>query len=134
MCAWCSLARSRKRGKRPLPTSPAPSQEKTTNCGGSWPGSSGSGLAGWCGCLPVYEVEPSPMGRAGSASGLGRSSFLPAEPPLPFDPSDDVRVPQPARPAAAAAPAPSPSIPLRVSLRIASPFVHIRWWSPSQRT
>lgn len=114
MDAPCSLARSRKRGKRPLPTSPAPSQEKTTNCGGVCPGSSGSGLAGWCGWLPVKEVEPSPMGRAGRPSPL-----LPwvREPPGRPASSEDVEPPHPASDTAAAAPAPRPSAPRRERVR-----------------
>src|SRR5690606_8901618 len=124
MCAPCSLARSRKRGNSPLPTSPAPSQEKTTNCGGVWPGSSGTGLSGWWGCLPVKEVEPSPIGRTVLLGlGYGVPERPPREPPARSGPSDPLRPPQPASETAAAAPAPSPSIPLRVRLRMASPIV-----------
>ena len=114
MPAPWSLASSRKRGKSPLPTSPAPSQEKITNCGGVSPGSSGTGLSGWWGCLPVSAVEPSPISLA--------SAFLPAaSPPLSplplFAPWPPPALPQPARPAAAAAPRPSPSMPLRLKFR-----------------
>ncbi len=118
MCAPCSFARSRKRGKSPLPTSPAPSQEKTTNCGGVSPGSSGTGASGWWGCLPVYDVEPSPMGLAGAVS-LPEGEGFP-EPSARCEPSDAgwEPVPQPATPTAAAAPAPSRSIPLRVRVRV----------------
>lgn len=68
MAAPWSLASLRKRGKRPLPISPAPSQLKTTNCGGVSPGWSGTGASGWFGCGPVSAVEPSPMGLAHAAS------------------------------------------------------------------
>src|SRR5262245_23106233 len=126
MAAPCSLARSRKRGKRPLPTSPAPSQEKITNWGGGWPGSNGSALAGWWGWLPVNDVEPSPMGRAGCDV---RPDPPTPEPDAWLEPSDDLRAPQAESEAAAAAPAPRPSIPLRESVHIPSPIRHVLWWS-----
>ncbi len=122
MWASCFFARSRKRGKSPLPTSPAPSQEKITNCGGACPGSNGTGLPGWWGCFPVKEVEPSPMGRA-----VGFGEGLASEPlegwDTPPDPSDPVRVPHPDSPAAAAAPAPSPSAPLRLRVGMLPRFI-----------
>src|SRR5690606_3171873 len=83
-----------------------------------------TGLSGWWGCLPVKEVEPSPIGRTvllGLGSGVPERP--PREPPARSGPSDPVRPPQPASETAAAAPAPSPSIPLRVRLRMASPIV-----------
>lgn len=86
MCASCSRASPRKREKRPVPTSPAPSQEKITNCGGVWPASRGTGFAGCFGCLPVKEVEPSPIRRAGreEAPGLSDAPGSPdREPPPP---------------------------------------------------
>src|SRR5215813_4132504 len=43
-------------------SSPAPSQENTTNCGGFSPALSRSGR-GRCGCAPVYAVDPSPIRR-----------------------------------------------------------------------
>ncbi|CAM5501774.1 hypothetical protein SNARM312S_05229 [Streptomyces narbonensis] len=64
-------------------SSPAPSHEKTTNCGGVSPGLSRS-QTGWCGWAPVKAVEPSPIRRTafgGAAAGL----FLAPEPPcVPF--------------------------------------------------
>lgn len=110
MAAPWSLASLRKRGKRPLPISPAPSQLKTTNCGGVSPGWSGTGASGWFGCGPVSAVEPSPIGlAAGFSPGFG---FLTG----PGEPGPDVSdEPQPAIPIAAAAPSPSPSSPLRLT-------------------
>src|ERR671917_509286 len=57
-----SAASERNRGNSPVSRLAAPSQEKTTNCGGVCPGSSRSGT-GWCGWGPVSEVDPSPMSR-----------------------------------------------------------------------
>lgn len=59
-----------------------PSHEKTTNCGGFWPGFSRSGL-GRCGCAPVYAVEPSPIRRTALwGAGAPSASFAPCVPSL----------------------------------------------------
>ncbi len=50
--ASLALATSRKWENSFWLSSPAPSQEKTTNCGGFWPGRSRSGLGRW-GWAPV---------------------------------------------------------------------------------
>src|SRR4051794_39308134 len=61
-----SAANERNRGNSPVSRLAEPSQEKTTNWGGAWPGSSRAGT-GWCGWGPVSAVDPSPMRRtAGS--------------------------------------------------------------------
>lgn len=106
MEALWSRASLRNRGKRPLPTSPAPSQEKTTNWGGFWPGFSRSGSGGWWGCLPVCAVEPSPIGFDRGFCCPGLAATLPE--------SDEPEGEQPATDRAAAAPTPSPSIPRRL--------------------
>ncbi len=117
MAALWSLASCRNRLNRRSSSSPAPSQENTTNCGGFWPGSSGSGV-GWLGCGPVSEVEPSPIRVAG---GLGTAA-LPFEvrpsawaggaaPPLP-----EVLAQPAARVAAVAAPAASSDLRERASM------------------
>ncbi len=51
MFAWLALETLRKWENSFWLSSPAPSKEKTTNCGGFWPGLSRSGL-GRCGCAP----------------------------------------------------------------------------------
>ncbi len=111
MAALWSLASLRKRGKRPLPTSPAPSHEKITNCGGVSPGSSRRGFSGWCGCGPESAVEPSPIGLA-----LACTAFLSWSEPDP----EPEPVEQPATPSAAAAPTPMPSTFRRLIARIPS--------------
>src|SRR3954462_7589212 len=68
MDAPTSSARARNRGNRPVDRLAAPSQEKTTNCGGGTPGVSRSGT-GWFGCGPVFAVDPSPMSCTGGAGG-----------------------------------------------------------------
>src|SRR4028119_637118 len=65
-----SCATRRKRGNRPVDRLAAPSQEKTTNCGGRSPGASLRGT-GWGGCGPVSALGPSPIGRP---SGVGAGS------------------------------------------------------------
>src|SRR4051794_6228569 len=67
-----SAASARKRGNSPCSRLAEPSQEKTTNWGGAWPGASGSGT-GWCGCGPVSDIEPSPMSRTAGVGGAGRA-------------------------------------------------------------
>ncbi len=57
--ALLSLATSRKWENRWSSPSSAPSQEKTTNCGGFSPGFNFS-TGGCLGCGPVSEVDPSP--------------------------------------------------------------------------
>lgn len=82
MRALYFLPTSRKCEKSCWLSSPAPSHENTTNCGGFSPGASfltGDTL-GW---EPVYEVEPSPISRstlpgaAGAAAPLGRVPGFP---------------------------------------------------------
>src|ERR1700753_3426643 len=70
--AFVSWATVRKCENRWLSSSPAPSQENTTNCGGCSPGTSRSGV-GWLGWGPVSEVGPSPINRAltPALAGLG---------------------------------------------------------------
>src|SRR4051794_24791760 len=68
MEAPTSRARARNRGNRPVDRLAAPSQEKTTNCGGAMPGVSRSGT-GWWGCGPVLAVDPSPMRTTGGTGG-----------------------------------------------------------------
>src|SRR4051794_36468395 len=65
-----SAASARERGNSPCSRLAEPSQEKTTNCGGAWPGASGSGT-GWCGCGPVSDIEPSPICRTAGVGGAG---------------------------------------------------------------
>ncbi len=67
-------------------TRAVPGKKKITNCGGVWPGSRGTGFAGCFGCLPVKEVEPSPIRRPGreEAPGLSDAPGSPdREPPPP---------------------------------------------------
>lgn len=61
-----SAATLRNRENSWLLSSPAPSQENTTNCGGRVPAASrvAFGCFGWA---PVSAVEPSPIGRTGLA-------------------------------------------------------------------
>lgn len=74
MVARLSLATLRKCEKSFWLSSPAPSQEKTTNCGGRCPGFSRS-ARGSRGCAPVNAVEPSP---------ISRTAFFGAGAPTPF--------------------------------------------------
>src|SRR5689334_17542416 len=74
MAAPCCLASPRNRENSLLSSSPAPSQEKTTNCGGRSPGPSRAGF-GWYGCGPVSAVEPSPIGVAVGV-GLGTAGAV----------------------------------------------------------
>ena len=59
----CIFATRRQWEKSWSLASPAPSQEMTTNCGGTSPGLSRRGF-GWCGCGPVSAVDPSPIRRS----------------------------------------------------------------------
>lgn len=76
-----SAATLRKRENSLLLSSPAPSQEKTTNCGGRSPGFSRSafGCLGWA---PVSAVEPSPI-----SFGLGDLPLVSPSALLPTDQS-----------------------------------------------
>lgn len=128
MDALCSRASRRKRANRPLSSSAAPSQEKTTNWGGRWPGRSGSRV-GWFGCGPVSEVEPSPIRVTGglaasvgvvawsSAGVAGTGAGVVACPP-----SGSVRLAQPAARLAAPA-APAASRVRRERASMVTPFV-----------
>ncbi|GAA2412480.1 hypothetical protein GCM10010378_65440 [Streptomyces viridochromogenes] len=73
MVALLALATLRKWENSFWLSSPAPSHENTTNCGGFWPGFSLSGR-GRCGWAPVYAVEPSPIRRI-ALFGAGATGF-----------------------------------------------------------
>src|SRR3954447_10488882 len=92
-----SAANERNRGNRPVSRLAAPSQEKTTNWGGVWPGSRGVGT-GWCGWSPVSAVDPSPMSRkAGWLLGsVGRGGTGGVEVAGAADPCESAKEAQPA--------------------------------------
>ncbi len=90
LTSWATL---RKCENSCLLSSPAPSQEKTTNCGGRWPGSRRWG-AGWFGCGPVSAIDPSPIRLTGDALGE------PDTPPTGCPSPPAVLVPPPERPQA----------------------------------
>lgn len=102
MFAWYFLPTSRKCEKSRWLSSPAPSHENTTNCGGLRPGASRC-TAGCFGWAPVNAVEPSPMRRSallGAASGA--FFFAPAAPFATPGPDTGEPEPDPAHPAAPA--------------------------------
>ncbi|MGY3680855.1 hypothetical protein ACVWXU_004478 [Streptomyces sp. TE33382] len=103
MLALYFLATPRKCEKSFWLSSPAPSQENTTNCGGFWPGARrlAAGSFGW---TPVKAVEPSPMsftaflGAAGPFCSASFAFFSAPAPDAREPLSPDSAPEQPARP------------------------------------
>src|SRR4051794_32843722 len=89
IAASYSAASERNRGNSPVSRFAAPSQEKTTNCGGVCPGSSRWGT-GWCGWGPVSAVDPSPMSRPVLSLLSAAGSYLvkPRPSPIPSSATD----------------------------------------------